>query len=133
MTDIESQVFTAVKKAIKEQMPNVTIASEYIHAPSSFPFVSIEEADNYQPSQYFDTNLTSVRESVMYEVNVYSNKKEGRKMECKKIESIIEDVLLQMNFRKTSSHPIPNMKDATIYRRVARYTALTDGKFIYRR
>ena len=70
---------------------------------------------------------------VMFEVNVYSNKAEGRKSECKSIMAAIDEVLFKMNFKRMALTPVPNMEDATIYRLVARYRVATDGKHFYRR
>jgi hypothetical protein len=70
---------------------------------------------------------------VMFEINIYSNKADGRKTECKSIAKVIDDVMFRMNFKRMALTPIPNMEDATIYRIVARYRAMTDGKYFYRR
>lgn len=70
---------------------------------------------------------------VMFEINIYSNKADGRKTECKAIAKVIDDVMFRMNFKRMALTPIPNMEDATIYRIVARYRAMTDGKYFYRR
>lgn len=69
----------------------------------------------------------------MFEINVYSNKAEGKKTECKKIIKEINDALYSMNFRRTAMTPVPNMEDATIYRITARFRVATDGKHFYRR
>ena len=70
---------------------------------------------------------------VMFEINVYSNKAEGKKTECKAIMKIIDDVLFSMNFKRQALTPVPNLEDATTYRLVARYRAMTDGTYFYRR
>lgn len=69
----------------------------------------------------------------MFEINVYSNKAEGKKTECKKIIKEINDALYSMNFRRTAMTPVPNMEDATIYRITSRFRVATDGKHFYRR
>lgn len=70
---------------------------------------------------------------VMFEVNVYSNKAEGKKTECKTIMNEIDKTLFAMNFKRLALTPVPNMEDATIYRLVARYRVATDGTHFYRR
>ena len=72
--------------------------------------------------------------SVMYEVNVYSNKTSGKKSECKAIATLIDNELAALGFSRTMLQPIPNMDDATIYRMTGRYTAVIskDNK-LYRR
>jgi hypothetical protein len=46
---------------------------------------------------------------------------------------VIDDVMFSMNFKRMALTPVPNMEDASIYRLVARYRVMTDGKNFYRR
>lgn len=69
---------------------------------------------------------------VMFEINVYSNKSEGKKTECKSIAKAIDEKMFSMNFRRLAFTPVPNLEDATIYRIIARYSAATDGENFYR-
>ena len=72
--------------------------------------------------------------SLMYEVNVYSNKQSGKKSECKAIATLIDNELATLGFSRTMLQPIPNMDDATIYRMTGRYTAvISKEKTLYRR
>lgn len=56
-----------------------------------------------------------------------------KKTECRSIMKVVDDMMYQRNFRRISLSPIPNMENATIYRLVARYVAITDGTTMYRR
>ena len=70
---------------------------------------------------------------LMYEVNIYSNLKTGRKTECRALAKVIDDAFAAMGFDRVMLNPIPNLEDATIYRIVARYEAVADAKnTIYR-
>jgi hypothetical protein len=67
-------------------------------------------------------------------LNVYSNKKSGKKSECKAIASLIDDEMAALGFSRSMLQPIPNMDDATIYRMTGRYRAVVSkDKIIYRR
>ena len=83
--------------------------------------------------QHLDTNEAERFATLMYEVNVYSDKASGKKTECRSIMKVVDDMMYQRNFRRISLSPIPNMENATIYRLVARYVAITDGTTMYRR
>lgn len=133
MIDIENQVFTPIAKALRKQFPGVTVSSSYVHAPKGFPHVSLVEQDNYLSVEHLDTNEAERFATLMYEVNVYSDKASGKKTECRSIMKVIDDMMYQRNFRRISLSPIPNMENATIYRLVARYVAITDGTTMYRR
>lgn len=132
MIDVESEVYTPIATALREEFPGVYVTPEYVRAPAKFPHVSIVEADNYLPVQYLDNADSERYAGLMYEVNVYSNKATGRKQEARSIMDQVDRAMYALNFRRTVLTPVPNMEDATIYRLTARYTAATDGTYIYR-
>ncbi len=130
MIDCENEVYTRIARVLRDKFPGINIAGEYVNAPSSFPHVSITQSDNSVVSEQMTGSAEMAQ--VMFEINIYSNKADGRKTECKAIAKVIDDVMFRMNFKRMALTPIPNMEDATIYRIVARYRAMTDGKYFYR-
>lgn len=131
MIDCENEVYTRIAKVLREKFPGIDVAGEYVQAPSVFPHVSITQSDNSVISN--KTTGSAEMAQVMFEINVYSNKTEGKKTECKAIMKVIDELLFKMNFKRLALTPVPNLEDATIYRLVARYRVATDGKFFYRR
>lgn len=131
MIDCENEVYTRIARVLRDKFPGINIAGEYVNAPSSFPHVSITQSDNFVVSEQMTGSAEMAQ--VMFEINIYSNKADGRKTECKAIAKVIDDVMFKMNFKRMALTPIPNMEDATIYRIVARYRVMTDGKYFYRR
>ena len=131
MIDCENEVYTRIARVLREKFPSINIAGEYVQAPSEFPHVSITQSDNSVVSERMTGSAEMAQ--VMFEINIYSNKADGRKTECKAIAKVIDDVMFRMNFKRMALTPIPNMEDATIYRIVARYRVMTDGKYFYRR
>lgn len=131
MIDCENEVYTRIARVLRDKFHGINIAGEYVNAPSSFPHVSITQSDNSVVSEQMTGSAEMAQ--VMFEINIYSNKADGRKTECKAIAKVIDDVMFRMNFKRMALTPIPNMEDATIYRIVARYRAMTDGKYFYRR
>lgn len=133
MIDIENLIFTPIAKALRAAFPKITVTGEYVKAPSSFPHVSIVEQDNYLTPEHMSNSDREQFATLMYEVNVYSDKVVGKKSQCKRILKVIDDLMYQRNFTRIALSPVPNMENATIYRLVARYRAETDGKTLYRR
>ena len=134
MIDCENEIFDAVAKAVRAFNPSVSISGEYVRTPSKFPFVSLIEMSNTAYDRTQTDGSLENHASVMYEVNVYSNKKSGKKSECKAIASLIDNEMATLGFSRTMLQPIPNMDDATIYRITGRYTAvISKDKAIYRR
>ena len=121
MIDVENIVVDNITRVVKSYYPNATIKSTKNDVPSSVPFVSVVEADNttYRKTQDGDNQEHHVE--LMYEVNVYSNKKDGKKTEAKKIISLVDDVLQNMKFTRITKLPI---EDKSYFRYVARYTVV---------
>ena len=134
MIDCENEIFDTIAKAVRNAYPSVFVSGEYVKAPSKFPFVSLIEMSNTAYERTQSSGGVENHASLMYEVNVYSNKTSGKKRECKAIATLIDNELAALGFSRTMLQPIPNMDDATIYRMTGRYTAvISKDKKLYRR
>lgn len=112
----------------------IDIASEIVSAPATFPHVSIIEADNSVYIKTQDSGSIENHSSLMYEVNIYSNKKTGKRTECKAIFAALDEVFAKLGFTRTMGQYVPNMADLKIYRMTGRYTAVVSkDRMIYRR
>lgn len=133
MNMIENDIFTKVRQAIITAYGSdkVYVTGEYTPTPPFFPCVYITESDNYNAG--FDGCNHEVVTGVMYTVEVYSNKQNGKKSEAKGIMQTVDSVLTPLGFTRTMMQQIPNLSDATIYRLTARYSAAVINNTIYRR
>ena len=134
MIEVENEIFSKVAESVRTAYPTVFMSGEYVRTPSRFPFVSLIEMSNTAYDRTQSSGGLENHVSVMYEVNVYSNKNSGKKSECKEIAALIDNELAALGFSRTMLQPIPNMDDATIYRMTGRYTAvISKDKKLYRR
>lgn len=134
MIDCENEIFSKVAESVRAVYPSAFVSSEYVRTPPKFPFVSLIEMSNTAYDRTQSSGGLENHASLMYEVNVYSNKKSGKKSECKAIAALIDSELATLGFSRTMLQPIPNMDDATIYRMTGRYTAvISKDKKLYRR
>lgn len=134
MIDVENEVFNAVATDVRAKYPDIYMVGEYVKTPPKFPCVSLVEMDNQSYQQTEDSGSVENHASLMYEVNIYSNKTVGKKAECKAIAALIDERMLALGFARTMLQPIPNLDDATIYRMVGRYSAvISKNKVLYRR
>ena len=141
MIDPENQVFNTIYDTLTTLTdgsgnlvyPDISISGEYVRTPPSFPHVSITMSDSYVAYGEQTTNESESLAYFMFEVNVYSNKQNGKKSECKAIMQVIDKELFSLNMRRTAMTPVPNLEDATIFRLVARYVGATDGQYFHRR
>ena len=139
MIDPENQVFSTIYDALmatdehnEPLFPGLNVTGEYVREPSSLPHASITMSDNYVARGRQASNNAEILANYMFEVNVYSNKKNGKKSECKAILQVIDDVMFSLNLQRISMSPVPNLEDATIYRIVARYSGASDGTYFHR-
>ena len=132
MINIENLVITKISAALESAFSdkflpsgNGIITSEKILATESFPCVSITEESNtvYRRSQ--DSSGTENHANVMYEIEVFSDKSSGGKIECKTIFKVIDDEMGKMNFTRIMLQPITNASP-TLTRFLGRYTGVVD-------
>lgn len=134
MINIETDLFSAISTKVRETYPDIYMSGEYVKSPTSFPAVSLVEMDNTVYTSTQTSNEIENHASLMYELDVYSNKTKGKKSECKAIAALIDTEMARFGFTRTMLQPIPNMDDATIYRIKGRYKAVVSkDKVIYRR
>ncbi len=134
MIDIENQIFGKISTALRDEFNPIFVSGELVKAPATFPAVYIEERANsaYQRTQ--DSGSLENHVSLMYEINVYSNKQVGKKSECKAIFAVIDNEFQKIGFTRIMKEPVANLEDGTIYRMVGRYTAVVSvGGIIFRR
>lgn len=134
MIDIETEVYDAVAGKLKEQFPNIYTTGEYVKAPPRFPCVSLIMMSNAALARTQTSSCMENHAQVMFEANIYSNRANTKKTECKEIAGALDEAMLGLGFTRTMLTPIPNMDDATIYRITGRYQAVASkDNVIYRR
>lgn len=132
MIDIEADVFEYVASAVETAHPGTDVSDEYEKLPSSLPAVTIREADSAVYERWRSSGAVENAASLMYEINVYSNKASGKKAEAKALASTVDAAMAALGFVRTKKEPVPNFADASIYRIVMRFTGTAipndDGK-----
>lgn len=126
--DIETDVLDRVATALSAEFGGILVCGESVHAPESFPAVSIVEEDNSSYLPALDTE-GSHHAQLMYDVNVYSNLAVGRKAQAKKIMERVDALMQETGFVRLGRQPLslPNA-DASIYRIEARYRTIVNEK-----
>lgn len=128
MIDLEADIYDVVAKALRAAHTGIFVSSDSVPADAKLPAVSIVEADN-RVVQNMRTLKIENAVSVMYEVNIYSNKVSGQKSEAKAIAATLDSVFSSIGFTRTMKNQVPNFNDARIYRIVCRYEAIIDKDF----
>lgn len=134
MIDAENEIYSIIASCLRDAFPGINVTGEYVREPEKFPCVSIEEKNNAIWRNTRTQDNYEHHAAVMYEINVYSNRQNGRKMECRNILNVADDAIVGLGFTRTMLSPVPNLADATIYRLTARYQAVigtdVNGRFM---
>lgn len=140
MIDIENIIYTTLKKVLVNEckLNPQFISTEIVLKPKNYPWVTIIEMMNIPYSKTQTNDDIENHVDVVYEINVYTNDKNGKKSRCKKIISTVDTKMKNLGFRRIMLSPIPNANDPTIYRIIARYEAIVSKEnkekyTIYRR
>jgi len=120
MIDLESFVFSPIAEVLKNTYKGIFVSSEYTDSPARFPAATIIESSNIVLRKTITTNIENASQ-ILFEVNVFSNKFSGAKLEARDIMQTIDAEFERMGFVRTAMSPMPNFADATIYRITARY------------
>ena len=126
MIDIESFIFAEIASVLRNKYvdemgaTDIFVSGEYVDVPARFPAVTIIENSNIVLKRMRTLNIENAA-TLMYEVNVFSNKIGYKKAEAKEILSTVDEVFESLGFTRVMSSPTPNIQDSTIYRMTARY------------
>ena len=130
MIDVENDVFDYVYPAVEELLPEGNFSSEYDPAPTSLPFATLIEEDNYTDNSLRGTADQEEFAVLMYEANVYATDK----AQCRNIMNAIDEAMTGLGFQRISKRFVPNLADATIFRIVCRYRGgVNQDKTIFRK
>jgi len=82
--------------------------------------VTIIETSNIVLRRMRTTKIENAS-TILFEVNVFSNKVAGAKLQARDIMETVDAEFEKLGFTRTMMSPTPNLADATIYRITARY------------
>lgn len=143
MINIESKVFKIVYDAVQAYDPTIYVTSESAIAPTSFPCVYFEQIDFYNPMQFHTSSHKELYAAFAYNVEVYSNKPSGKRLEVQTIFAVIDDALRAAGLRRTTANYVDltdnrnssvSNRNQSIIRLLGRYECLADeGGNIYSR
>ena len=127
MIDIENLVFDTVYNGLTSALSTMTldITNGYDEEKAEYPTVVIRETGNipYRASATDESVENHAR--VTYEIEVYSNKKDTGRTECKTILNAADTIMQSMKFRRIHKNRPINI-NRTIYRQYARYEAIVE-------
>lgn len=131
MKSYENEIYDGVAKLLRNSYDGISVNGTTILSPASFPCASIEEIDN---TSFTADSSGEIESYSTFEINVFSNSLDGKKAEAQRIFNTIDGYFTNLHYSRTSKRPVV-INDGTVYRIVARYSAVydVDGKIFRRR
>lgn len=120
MIDIERAVFLIVASEFQRIYPEGTYYDEEVSVPQKFPCLTFVEEDNYTYEASLEAEPGEHEAYLVYGVNVYSDKSEGAKQECKEMINLVDKQMQKLGFIRLSCNQIKNV-DQQNYRISAKY------------
>lgn len=134
MNDFANEIFTTVAAPVREAHPGITFIGEYVRKPSTFPCATLDETENVIVPKLEDNSGREVFSGLKYRLQVFSNKKSGKKAEARAIFKTADLNLRRLGLRRVSYSTTPEIYESTVYSIVATYEAVIDENgTIYRR
>ena len=129
MIDIESMVFDYVYNQLHESYPSVNISAGYDEHNAIFPTVVIRQT-NSQPYRETATDPCAENHTrLTYEVEVFSDKANTGRSECKQLIIAADDIMQSIKFRRIHLNRPINV-DRTIWRQYARYEVIVGKPYV---
>lgn len=123
MIDVESKVFDTVYNWIHNLYPNANITAGYDEQNAIFPCVVVRQT-NSQPYRNSATDDCSENHTrLTFEVEVFSDKADTGRSECKELLIAADDAFQSMKFRRIHLNRPLNV-DRTLWRQYARYEVI---------
>lgn len=136
MIDAEKAIYNEIISSLlaRDDLPDFSHSGEYVQAPATFPHISVVEMDNSTDRGTRSSGCGETCAVLTYEITTVSNKINGKKQECRKLAGAADEIMLDMNFRRISLKPVPNLLSGSVYRMVGRYEVMIDAHGrLYRR
>ncbi len=137
MIDIEATLTSAISTALRAAFPNTApgkpaiwiFGEEGTIDTARMPCVIIAEMSNTTYRQSLDSAHKEHHNSVMWQIDFYSNLANGGNREkCKAMAQVADDIMVSHNFVRTFFERTPSGYDE-IYRMTARYTAVVSEDY----
>ena len=134
MIDKLNEIFTSVATSVRNKHTGTTVTGEYTRKPSKFPAVTLDEIQNVVVERLEDSSNAENFAGVTYRLQVFSNKRTGKKAEAREIFATADAEMRRMGFRRKTYTTTPEIYDSTIYNITATYEAVVSAAgYVYTR
>lgn len=124
MIDFSNEIFNAVAQQLRSSFKGVKVIGENVQSPTEFPTVTIDEIENVPVER--DSSKVEKYSRVRYRVQIFSNKKTGKRAEARQILSVADEMFAGWGFTRKTYVPQPDVYNSAVYQITATYEAVVD-------
>ena len=131
MIDVSNEIFNTLATTLRFAYEEIQVKGEYDPNPAHFPCVTIDEVSN--TPTHLDSAERNKYASVVYRVQIFSNKPAGKRAEARAIYKTVEEAFMSLGLFAKSYTSTPTVYNAEIYSITATFSGIVgaDGT-IYR-
>ena len=129
MIDIENLVFDTVYNQLHVSFPNANITAGYDENTAVFPTVVVRQTNSQPYTNSATDECAENHARITFEVEVFSDKEDTGRSECKAIISTADEIMQSMKFRRVHLNRPLNI-DRTLWRQYARYEVIAGKPII---
>lgn len=125
MVDIEAKIFNEIYTVVTAEFPSADFATHYVNQPSAFPHVQVWDESNTVNREGMNLSGDECFANIVFHLELFDNMLNGEgKDNVTRMLALIDPVMRLNGFRRTYNAPVPNYDDASVYRRVVRYSKI---------
>lgn len=129
MLDRENEIYSRVRRALKENHGDIKVVGELQGNTQEFPTVFFyQESKSIHYSRFYGERKPE-NFICYFQAQVYTTG-DNKKQEAKDIMDTISEVMLAYGFREIDNRPLANIDDTRIGRRVARWQGSVSKDYI---
>ena len=113
MIDFSNEIFNAVAKHLRSLYKGIQVKGEYVSTPAKFPTVTIDEISNIPVA--LDSATENKYADVVYRVQVFSNKENGKRAEAREIYKAVDEKLMELGLFAKTFTTTPAIYNSEIY------------------
>lgn len=125
MIDISNELFTMLKQQAEANIEDVKVIGESQGTPSEFPTITFEEITNIPT--HLDSAKLNKYARLNYRIQVFSNKKSGKRAEARAIYKVVDEFMQSVGFHATTFSTTPAFYLTDIYQITSTYEAVADS------
>jgi hypothetical protein len=111
--DFSNEIFNTVAKHLRSLYKGIQVKGEYVATPAKFPTVTIDEISNIPVE--LDSAKTNKYADVLYRVQVFSNKENGKRAEAREIYKSVDEKMMELGLFAKSYTSTPTIYNSEVY------------------